>query len=162
MKKYLGAMALSLMAFTTLISPLAAHDYKAGTLHIDHPWSRPMPATAKVGAGYLTIINHGTQDDTLLSAETPLAGRVEIHEMTMEGGIMKMRPLTQGLPLKAGEKSELKPGGYHIMFMDVKERPAVGSEFKATLVFARAGRVDVTFKVEQKPDTSGHGAHHKH
>lgn len=154
--------ALSLFSLIATTMPLKAHDYKVGSLHIDHPWSRPMPATAKVGAGYLAITNQGTEDDTLISAETTIANRVEIHEMSMDGGVMRMRALPQGLKLKAGEKTELKPGGYHIMFMDVKERPALGAEFKTVLTFARAGRVEVMFKVEQKSEGHGHGGHHKH
>lgn len=125
-----------------------AHDYKAGTLQIDHPWSRATPGGASVAAGYLVVKNTGTAPDRLISASVPFAGRVEIHEMGMKDGVMIMRPVPGGLTIPAGGSVELKPGGYHIMFLDLKSPLKEGTSVDGTLTFEKAGTVPVQFQVE--------------
>ncbi len=141
-----------------------AHDYKAGGLKVDHPWSRATPGGAKVGGGYLVIENTGTAADRLVSVSAPaIAGRTEIHEMAVTNGVMTMRPLDAGIAIPAGGKVEFKPGGYHVMFMELKQPLTQGEGFKSSLTFEKAGTVEVEFKVEAVGARSaGHGAHQGH
>src|SRR5471032_1431700 len=85
-----------------------------GTITIEKPFSRATPGGAKVGAGYMTITNKGAAADRLLSASSPAAEKIQVHEMSMDGGIMKMRELPGGLPIDAGKTVSLAPGGYHL------------------------------------------------
>jgi periplasmic copper chaperone A len=126
----------------------SAQDIKAGDLQIDHPWSRATPAGAKIGAGYLIIANKGATADRLIGGSTPAAGRVEIHEMAMKGNVMTMRPLSGGLTIEPGKSVTFAPGGYHLMFVDLKSPLKQGSKLTATLEFVKAGKVDVTFDVQ--------------
>lgn len=133
---------------------------KAGDLIVAAPWTRATPGGAKIAGGYLKITNNGKSADRLLSATSAGADRVEIHEMSMTDGVMKMRPLTDGLTIKPGETVELKPGGFHIMFMDIKQPLKQGDKLKATLTFEKAGKLDVTFDVNAMGATSEPA--HKH
>jgi copper(I)-binding protein len=125
-----------------------AYDYKVGALEIDHPWSRAVPKGATVAAGYVTIKNTGTEPDRLVGGSTPVAGKFEVHEMSMDKGIMKMRPVAGGVEIKPGETLELKPQSFHIMMMGLKQPIEKGKPFKGSLVFEKAGAVDVDFAVE--------------
>ena len=111
------------------------------------PWTRATPGGAKIAGGYLKITNNGKSPDRLVSVTSAGADRVEIHEMSMTDGVMKMRPLTDGLTIKPGETVELKPGGFHMMFMDIKQPLKQGDTLKATLKFEKAGTLDVSFSV---------------
>lgn len=143
-----------------------AHEYKIGDLVIDHPVARATPPNARVAGGYMTIRNVGTTDDLLLGGEATYAGDVEVHNMTMDGDVMKMRELTDGLPVPAGEEVKLRPGGLHVMFVDLAEPLADGQKREAVLRFRDAGEITVTFNVERtiefedgedmKMDHSGH------
>jgi copper(I)-binding protein len=162
MKKF-GILIASLVALSTPSSSATALDYKVGALEIDSPWSRAVPKGAKVAVGYMTIKNTGTELDRLVSGATPVAGGFMVHEMSMDNGVMKMRPLTSGLEIKPGATVELKPGSLHIMMTDLKQPIQRGKPFKATLKFEKAGDVDVDFAVEAVGATSaasGHDAHH--
>jgi copper(I)-binding protein len=130
------------------IAPAQAEDVTAGSLKISSPWARATPKGASIGGAYLTIVNTGTEPDRLIGGSSDVAGRVEIHEMSMDNGIMKMRLLANGAEIKPGQTVEFKPGGYHIMLVGMKEPLKPGEHFKATLEFAKAGKVDVTFTVE--------------
>ncbi|MBM6593966.1 DUF1775 domain-containing protein [Microvirga pudoricolor] len=134
---------------------------KAGPLTIEEPWSRVTPAGAKVGGGYLRITNTGTQPDRLVGGTFPLASRVEVHEMSMSGDVMRMKAVEGGLAIKPGETVELKPGGLHLMFMDLKEPLKENQTLKGTLVFEKAGPVEVTYTVRGMAG-SGAAAEHKH
>jgi periplasmic copper chaperone A len=125
----------------------AAQEFKAGPLEIDQPWSRATPKGAKVAAGYLTIKNTGTEPDRLVGVSSPAAGKSEIHEMSMEKGVMKMRPVPGGVEIKPGETVELKPGSFHIMMTGLKNPIERGKPFKASLTFEKAGPVEVEFTV---------------
>ncbi|MEN0087282.1 MAG: copper chaperone PCu(A)C [Pseudomonadota bacterium] len=143
-----------------------AHDYKVGDLVIDHPIARATPPNARVAGGYMTIRNTGTTDDVLLGGVATYAGDVEVHTMTMDGDVMKMRELADGLPIPAGEEVKLRPGGLHIMFVQLAEPLNDGEKREATLRFRDAGEVQVTFNIERtiefedgegaKMDHSGH------
>jgi copper(I)-binding protein len=143
LKTALLACALALAAPAAL-----AADYKAGAIEIDHPWARATPGGAKVGAGYLKLTNTGATPDRLVSATAAAAGRVEIHEMSMDNGMMMMRPVKGGVELKPGGTVEFKSGGYHLMLLDLKAPLKTGDHIKGTLTFEKAGPVDVEFMVE--------------
>lgn len=145
MIRLFSIVALALALATGLV---AAHDYKAGDLKIEHPWSRATPNGAKVAGGYLRIANTGTLPDRLLGGTFAAAANFEVHEMSMDGGVMKMRLLAKGLEIKPGATVEFKPGGYHLMFTGLARQLAAGETVKGTLVFERAGTVEVEFKVE--------------
>src|ERR1700732_5568754 len=114
-------LGITLTGIFALSCSAHAYDYKVGALEIDRPWSRAVPRGATVAAGYLKVKNTGTEPDRLVGGSTPVAGKFEIHEMTMDKGVMRMRPLTAGIEIKPGETVELKPSGTHIMMMDVKQ-----------------------------------------
>ena len=141
-------------------STARAGDYKIGSLDIADPYTPATPKGATVGAGYMKITNNGTAPDRLISGSSDVAGKVEVHEMTMDKGVMKMRPLKGGLEIKPGETVTLKPGSFHVMFVGLKKPLHKGDHVKATLVFEKAGKGDVDFDVlamEAKPgaDTPG-------
>lgn len=141
--------AVALFAlFSSLTSfDASAQEFKAGSIVINQPWSRATVSSAKVGAGYMTITNTGTEADRLTGGTLPQAGRVEIHEMRIVDDVMKMRPLAKGLEIKPGETVTLKPGGYHVMFMQLKEPFKEGETLKGDLTFEKAGTVAVEYKV---------------
>jgi uncharacterized protein YcnI/copper(I)-binding protein len=121
--------------------------YKVGAITVEAPWARATPGGAKVAGGYLKITNNGKETDRLIGGSVPFAGRFEIHEMSMDGGMMKMRELPKGIEIKPGETVELTPGGYHLMFQDLKTGLKQGQTVKGTLVFEKAGKVDVEYRV---------------
>jgi copper(I)-binding protein len=127
--------------------PAQAQDITAGSLKISAPWIRATPKGASVGGGYMTIANSGNAGDRLVGGTSDVSNRLEIHEMSMEGGVMKMRPV-RGLDIKPGQTVELKPGGYHVMFVGLKQPLEQGQHVKATLRFEKAGDVAVDFTVK--------------
>lgn len=133
---------------------------KVGDLVVASPWTRATPGGAKIAGGYLRITNNGNAADRLINVVSAGADRVEIHEMSMTDGVMKMRPLPDGLTVKPGETVELKPGGFHMMFMDIKQPLKQGDTLKATLTFEKAGKLDVSFDVNAMGATSEPS--HKH
>ncbi|EIM29171.1 DUF1775 domain-containing protein [Microvirga lotononidis] len=134
---------------------------KAGTLTLEQPWSRATPGGAKVGGGYVSITNTGATPDRLIGGSFPLASKVEVHEMRLDGDVMRMKPVEGGLEIKPGATVELKPGGYHLMFMDLKEPLKEGQTVKGTLVFEKAGSVEVEYAVRGMGGGTA-PAEHKH
>jgi len=128
-----------------------------GDLEITGAFSRATLPNAPVGAGYLTITNKGTSDDRLVSASSSVAGMTQIHEMKMEGDVMKMNEVAGGLVIPAGGSVALAPGGFHIMFMNLKQQLAEGSTIVVTLTFEKAGTVDVELAVGAP--NAGHMGH---
>src|SRR5262245_7447419 len=113
--------AICAALFASLVAASAqAQEVKAGDLVISQAWSRATPGGAKIAGGYLTIDNKGNTADRLVSIAGEVAGKVEIHEMAMNNGVMTMRPLDKGLPIEPGKTVKLAPGGYHLMLMDLK------------------------------------------
>src|SRR5215472_16511629 len=129
------------------VSAASAAEYKVGSLEISDPWSRATPKGSSVAAGYMTIKNSGSTPDRLISGSSDVAPKFEVHEMKMEDGIAKMRPVKGGLEIKPGETVELKPGSFHVMFVGVKKPLSAGEQFKAILVFEKAGPVSVEYDV---------------
>jgi copper(I)-binding protein len=155
--RMLSAFAASAFAALSLFVPVTAfaHDYTAGSIHVEHPWSRETPKGAKVAGGYFVIENKGTTPDRLIGGSAEIAGRFEIHEMKMDNGVMKMRELEKGIEIAPGKTVKFAPGGYHVMLMDLKKAPQQGESFKGTLVFEKAGKMDVKFVVAPIGSTDG-------
>ena len=135
-------------ALTLAAAPGIAQTYKVGPIEIEQPWARATPKGATIGAGYMKLTNTGTEPDRLVGGSIAFARRFEVHSMTMEQGVMKMREVKDGLEIKPGETVELKPGGYHVMFVDLKEPLKQGESVAVTLKFAKAGTVEVKYPVE--------------
>src|SRR5215470_2783482 len=138
-----------------------ADDVKAGDLVITQAWTRATPGGAKTGGGFLTIENKGSSADKLVGVSADAAGKVEVHEMAMDGGVMKMRPVEGGLTIDPGKTVKLAPGGLHLMMMDLKSPLKQGEKLPVTLQFEKAGKVAVTLDVEgvgaQGPAGTGSG-----
>lgn len=157
------SLIVSALAAIVLSATAHAADVVKGDLVISGAWSRATPAGAPVGGGYLTITNKGTSAERLVSFATDLAGQPEIHEMKEESGVMKMRPLKAGLAIPPGATVKLAPGGYHLMLLKLKKPLVAGERFKATLVFEKAGPVEVEFEIRAMGGhQKGHGGHHGH
>jgi periplasmic copper chaperone A len=120
-------------------------DYTLGALRIKAPWMRATPKGATVAGGYLSITNTGSDPDRLMSIESDAAATVEVHEMSMSGGVMTMRPVGDPLTIAPSQTLELKPGGYHVMFTRLKQGVSEGDKVKATLVFEKGGRIEIEF-----------------
>ncbi|WP_421723632.1 copper chaperone PCu(A)C [Bauldia sp.] len=151
-----------MLAAATLLAALqtaAADMVVSGTLEIHEPWTRATPPAARAGGGFLIIRNTGETADRLVGGTSP-AGTVEIHTMEITDGVMKMRELPDGLEIPAGETVQLKPGGHHIMFVDLPGPIEQGAPISVTLMFAKAGEVDVEMTVSP-PGAPGPG-HHDH
>jgi len=148
-------------AVLTLASAFAhAHSFKLGEIEIGHPYARPTVASQPMGGGYLSLDNKG-RDDKLLSATAAVSASVELHSMSMEGDVMRMRQI-DGIALPAGTKVELKPGGYHLMFVSLKVPLKAGDKFPMKLKFEKAGEVEVTVSVEVPKAASDAAVEHKH
>jgi periplasmic copper chaperone A len=159
--------ALSLMLVTSQASAQSQHSataalVKLGNLVIETPWSRVTPKGAKVAGGYVRITNTGATPDRLIGGSFAASGRFEVHEMSMTGGVMRMRELDKGLEIAPGATVELKPGGYHLMFMDMQRELKVDEMVTGTLVFATAGTAQVSFRIAPLGATSGDGGHGHH
>jgi periplasmic copper chaperone A len=129
---------LALAALAAILAlPAFALDYKLGAIEIGHPWSRATPPTAESGGGFLAI-----------AVKSPAAGKVEIHEMKMDGNIMRMREVEKGIEIPPGATVELKPGGFHVMFMGLRAPFAKDAKVPLTLVFEKAGSIDVELMVQ--------------
>jgi periplasmic copper chaperone A len=126
----------------------AADEVKAGDLVITQAWSRATPGGAKTAGGYLTIENKGSTPDRLIGGAANVAGKVEVHEMAMDNGVMKMRPLDKGLTIDPGKSVKLAPGGYHLMMTDLKSPLKKGDKLPVTLEFEKAGKVTVSLDVQ--------------
>lgn len=139
---------LALLTATALEQPALAHDFKSGSIELKHPWSRVAPPVAPVLGGYVTIVNTGTEPDRLIGGSSVIAGKFEVHESTLVDGVAKMRPLKDSLVINPGQTVDLQPGGTHIMFFSPTSRPAEGENFAGTLVFEKAGTIDVELAVQ--------------
>lgn len=157
LKTFATAAALAGATLFTTIAVAESHDKShadmktdmvmVGDIHLSGHWIRAMLPGQKVAGGFVTITNKGGAEDRLVSVSTPMAGRAEIHEMSIVDDVMTMRPLADGLPLPAGETVELKPGSYHLMFMAVEEPFKEGGMVPVVLTFEKAGNVELMLPV---------------
>jgi periplasmic copper chaperone A len=139
-----------------------AHQFEKGGIVVHHPWTRATAPGAAVAVGYLTITNTGKDADKLIGGSFAGADHIEIHEMKMDGDKMMMRQLKDGLDIKPGETVKFNPGGYHLMFVGLKSQVSQGPNIQGSLNFAKAGTIDVTYKVESigamSSSDAGHGS----
>ncbi|OHV81514.1 copper chaperone PCu(A)C [Rhizobium sp. LCM 4573] len=136
-------------------APAHEEAVKVGDIEVTGAFTKAMLPGQPVGGGYFTVKNNGGEDDVLVSASSSIAGTVELHEMEMQGQVMKMRKLETGIPVPAGKTVELTPGGLHLMFIKVKEPFKQGASVPLTLTFEKAGSVDLVLPVE----AAGPGGH---
>ena len=141
----LGATACVAVLFVGAAAQ--AEDYNVGPIHIAQAWARTTPKNASSGAAYLTVTNSGTAPDRMSCAGSDAAGQCQIHTMSMENGVMKMRPVEGGLEIRPGETVTLKPGADHLMLTQLKHPLETGSTIAATLQFEKAGAVKVDVPV---------------
>lgn len=135
------------IAFLLALAPPAlAQSGGAPKVEIAHAWARA--TSGKTGGAFLTIANKGTADDRLVAVSTPIAAKAELHHTIDENGIMKMRPIA-AIDVKAGGQAELKPGGLHIMLLDLKAPLKEGQTFPLTLTFEKAGTIGTVVTVEK-------------
>ena len=138
-----------------------AHSYKLGSLEIGHPWARATPPTAPTAGGFLTVTNTGTSPDRLLSVSSPAAASVQIHETKMEGNVMRMREREGGLEIAPGGTVTLAPGNLHLMLMGLKAPFKQGEKVPVTLVFEKAGKIEVELSVVAIGATPSRHPEHK-
>lgn len=129
---------------------LCAATASAASIRIEHPYSHPTPAPGVPGVGFITLTNSSKKADRLLSATSPAAERIEIHETQMQGGVMKMRALAKGVALPAGKTVALAPGGTHLMLFGPRQPLLAGQSLPVTLKFEHAGAMEVLFIVEPR------------
>lgn len=140
-------LALAALAAIAAAGSVSARDYQLHSLRIDHPFARATPPGARSAGVFLTVENRGDQPDRLLRVSTPAAGEAELHRMTLDAGVMRMRAVS-GIDVNAGDKLVLTPGSYHVMLTDLKMPLHAGAIFPLTLVFEKAGSIEVQVLVE--------------
>ena len=164
MKSIIRTLACVALVSALFAAPARAEEVKAGDLVITQAWARATPAGAKVGGGYLTIENKGSAPDRLIGGSADVAGKVELHEMSMNDGVMTMRELVKGLTIEPGKTVKLAPGGYHVMLMDLKSPLKQGDKVSVTLEFEKAGKAKLSFDVQgvgaQGPAATDHSGGH--
>ena len=138
----------TLLTLSTFGATAFAHDYKVGDLTIDHPYARSTPPSSPVAGGFMTITNTGTDTDRLIGGTSTFSDTVEIHEMVMVEGVMKMNQLENGLEIPPGETVVLKPGSYHIMFIGLQEQLKPEERRKGLIKFEKAGDIEIEYSVK--------------
>lgn len=147
-----------------LMLSFAAAQGHSGDVLVSNAWSRATPGGVRTGVAYFEITDKGAAGDKLIGAKSDVAERVELHNHIHEDGVMKMRRV-DAVEVPAGETVTLNPGGFHLMLMNLKRPLKAGDELKLTLVFEKAGEIEVTASVEPigAKGPAGHiGGEHKH
>jgi periplasmic copper chaperone A len=147
-----GSRSLALGAFALVTASFASAQivpgiYRSGDILVEAPWSRASPGGAKVASGYMRITNVGPLPDRLIGGSAAVAGGFEVHLSTVVDGIARMEPVTDGLEIKPGETVELRPGGAHGMLVDLQRPLKDGELVKGTLVFEKAGPLEIEYRV---------------
>jgi len=148
MNSFSNIIASVALATALFSAPLQAQEVRAGDLVITQAWSRATPGGAKIAGGYLTIENKGASPDRLLKGTADISGKIEVHEMAMNNGVMTMRQLDKGLAIEPGKTVKLAPGGFHLMLMDLKGALKQGDKVPVTLEFEKAGKVQLSLDVQ--------------
>jgi copper(I)-binding protein len=141
-------LAAALVAATLFSTSAFAHSVTVGSLSLTDLWTRAIPAGAPTAAGYLTITNNGTEADKLIAAGSPLAESAGLHTMKTKDGVMSMSPVEGGIEILPGKSVTLAPGGFHIMFVTLKEPLKEGGKFPVTLTFEKAGKVETFLHIK--------------
>lgn len=149
-------------AMLLLSANTIAHDYQNENIKVDHPWARPTFALATTGAVYLSLENLTKESKTLLSASVSedIASTAELHDVLMDGDVMKMREQTAGVEIPAGDAIDFSPGGKHIMLLGLKGPLQEGDSFGLTLHFNDNSSIDVVVYVEQPDNKDSNTSHH--
>ena len=150
--RYIMLVALLLFG----VGHAMAHEYTSNGVTVAHPWARATPGGAKVGGAYLEIKAAAGTSDRLIAAKSPVAGSAELHNHIMEKGIARMRRV-EAIVVPAGKSVVLEPGGYHLMLTDLKAPLKQGDLLKLTLVFEKAGEIEVEATVEPLGAMGPHG-----
>ncbi len=158
MKKITAILALFLL---TLSSANAADTATVGDITVSKAWSRASTGAKRPGGSFLTIVNNGSAADRLIAAETPAAGKSELHNHIMEDGMMKMRHV-MAVDIPAGGMTMLKPGSFHVMMFDLKDLLKEGDMFPMTLTFEKAGKATVMVHVGKAGGMTAHDHSAKH
>ena len=158
MRSFVVALAFALAACNPAADVTAPTQEPAGRLELRDAWAAPTPGGVNVSAGFLTIVNGAATADRLISAASPRASRVELHEMAMAGDVMQMRP-ADDFEIAPGQQVELAPGGLHLMFYEVATPFAEGEEVPVTLTFENAGSVTVSLPVRRPTGDAQHNGH---
>jgi len=154
-------MLKSSLLLAALLLPVCAaanaEDFKVGELVVSEPWSQELPPNAPTVAAYFVIHNQGEHADRLLSVDTPVAAKAELHEHVMQGDLMKMQQVPS-VAIPAGGNVTFAPMAYHVMLLGLKDRSllADGKQFPLTLTFEKAGKVEVQVSVHKAPPMAGH------
>ncbi len=135
--------------------------YSVGDLVVQFPWSRASAGGAGAGGAFMMIRNDGHHGDRLIGADSDIAARVQVHMTVMQDGVMRMRHAEDGVEVPAGGVAELKPGGFHVMLMGLKQPLEEGGTFPVTLVFERAGEITVDVQIREAGAMNA-GMHHNH
>jgi copper(I)-binding protein len=170
MRHIFAALSISVLLAAVASSATAQHDpgvhaaaaQTQGPVKIEEAWARATPPGGKVGGAFVTLVNSGDTADRLVSAASPVAGRVELHTHIKDGDVMRMREVEGGIPLPPGGTVKLQPGGFHIMLLGLNQGLAAGSSFPLTLTFEKAGgvQVDVPVQAMGSMGPGGHAAMH--
>ena len=140
---------LSKLAFAALLMVAAVPAFaQSPSIQVENPWARATPSGAKTGAVYMTIDNKSSIADRLTGVSSEVAKKLQIHETKTDKGITKMREISGGLPVPVGGSLVLKPGGYHVMLIDLNKPLKAGETFPLTLVFEKAGNISITVPVQ--------------
>lgn len=156
--KALTASALIVFSGYSLAhNDMKSPEYRIGQLKIENPYARATVPGQKAAGGFMKIENKGTADQ-LIAASSPVAGEMQLHTMTMDGNVMKMREI-KVIDVPANGSVELKPGGLHLMFMDIKSPLKAGEAVPVKLKFQKAGEVEIKVPVREISAGSGHKKH---
>jgi copper(I)-binding protein len=151
---------LAVLAAGLLAGPALAHEFKAGSITVEHPWARP--AASGNGAAYFKLLNGGSASDRLVGVSSPAAGSAEMHATSVDAqGVASMRPV-QAVDLPAGGEAQFTPAGLHVMLVGLSQPLKEGQSFPLTLTLEKAGAVTVEVEVQAKPShgaaaATGHG-----
>jgi periplasmic copper chaperone A len=155
--RYLVRAAFAFAAAFASIAPSAAHEYTDGQIQVLHPRTRATPPGASTAAGYMKIVNKSGAPIRFVGASSPIAQRVEIHQMSMDGGVMRMRPVAGGVAIPAKGQAEFKPGGMHLMLIGLKKQLVEENFEDLTLNFEGGVTVKIEFYVEGMGGEDDHG-----
>ncbi len=158
MSTFSNALALAILFLSA--SGAAAHEIAHNGIKLVHPWVREAPKGAESVPAFVKITNTGKKADRLVTASLKGADKAEIHQTVTSGGTSAMQPMPDGVPIKAGETVQLEPDGTHIMFLGLKTSLDADQYVDGSLTFEKAGKIDVEFYVEARPEgAEGHGDH---
>ncbi len=152
---------LAILAFSagSLAAVSDAHDYTLGSISVAHPWAMPTVPGARTAAAYLKITNRGKTAIRLIGGSSLVAGGVEIHSMTIDNGIMRMRHLSDGLVIPAGGQAEFRPGGLHLMLTGLQRPLVVKDRVPLTLHFQGGAKISVVLFIERPQGVPTHQGH---